>query len=533
MNVAEVLLCRGDSQAIALAHKNAVLTYGELRHAVGQLSAGLLARGHSKGDRVGIWSENSVFFVLAYLAVIRAGLVAVPLQTELGRDTFAKILSDAGIKDVFVSKRFANRVRSWVEAAGASVLPEESLPSLMSAAAQPMPSIEPSDDLAALMFTSGSTGAPKGVMVTHRNIECNSADIVSYMGLTPDDRVMAVLPFHYCFGVSLLHSHLLAGGSVVLNNDFRLYPEMILQEMQQRGCTGLAGVPSTYQILLRRSRFREMQFPKLRWFQQAGGKLPNPCIQEIRAAFPQVRYFLMYGQTEATARLSYLPPERVADKLGSIGTGLPSTKLEVLRADGAPVLPGSQETGEIVASGDNIAAGYWNDPAETAKFFRHGRLYTGDIARIDSDGFIFIVEREREMIKSGGNRVSAKEVEDIIAELPVVVEVAVLGAPHELLGEAIKAFVVLAPGAALAPADIEAHCRARLPAFKVPEEVNLLKSMPHNSSGKVLKLQLKELLQGPNVSAGIPADPQRAPQCEPRTAARGTFPGTEACSKSS
>ncbi len=184
----------------------------------------------------------------------------------------------------------------------------------------------------------------------------------------------------------------------------------------------------------------------------------------------------------------------MGDKLGSIGRGLPSTKIEVLRPDGTPLAPGSTETGEIVASGDNIADGYWNDPVETARFFKHGRLHTGDLARVDAEGFIFILEREREMIKSGGNRVSAKEVEDVIAELPGVVEVAVLGAWHELLGEAIKAFVVPVPKAALTAAEVEVHCRKRLPAFKMPEEIIFLQAMPHNSSGKILKLKLKEML---------------------------------------
>lgn len=278
---------------------------------------------------------------------------------------------------------------------------------------------------------------------------------------------------------------------MVLNNEFRLFPESVLKNMQGTECTGLAGVPSTYQILLRTSRFRRMSFPKLHWFQQAGGKLPNPCIEEIRSSFPDVDYYLMYGQTEATARLSYLPPERLADKLGSIGKGLDSTKLEVIMPDGKPVTPGSGEVGEIVASGGNIAAGYWNDPIESGKFFRHGRLYTGDLAVVDSDGYIFIVERERDMIKSGGNRVSAKEVEDVIAEVPEVVEVAVVGVPHDLLGESIRAFVVLHPKAILSETELLAHCRKRLPLFKTPEEVILLKTMPHNGAGKVMKQELK------------------------------------------
>jgi acyl-CoA synthetase (AMP-forming)/AMP-acid ligase II len=280
----------------------------------------------------------------------------------------------------------------------------------------------------------------------------------------------------------------------VLNNQF-MYPEKVLEDMLARECTGLAGVPSTYQILLRKSRFKQLEFPALRWFQQAGGKLPDPFIREILETFPRVKYYLMYGQTEATARLSYLPPERLADKLGSIGKGLPSTRLEVLRPDGRPVTPGSEEVGEIVASGDNITLGYWNDPEETAKFFRGGKLYTGDLARVDADGFIYIVERDREMIKCGGNRVSAKEVEDVIAEMPGVVEVAVIGVPHELLGEAVRAFVVPVPDAEIAAEAVRDHCLRRLPAFKAPESVQLMASLPHNNSGKVMKARLKKLAQ--------------------------------------
>jgi len=493
VNIADSILCAGSDADPAILYREQVLTYAALRKRVTLTASGLLALGYRKGDRIGISAENSSFFVSAYLGIIRAGLVAVPLQTDLSGEMAATILADAEIKAVFVSQRLVKRVRAWIETTGARLLPEPVVADWSYVSSHPMPTITPSEDLAALMFTSGSTGAPKGVMVTHRNIECNTRDIVAYMDLRRHDRAMVVLPFHYCFGASLLHTHLMCGGSIVINNDFKLYPEIVLQEMISRSCTGLAGVPSTFQILLRKSRFRELCFPTLAWFQQAGGKLPNPYINEIREALPKVRYFLMYGQTEATARLSYLAPEDLASKLGSIGRGLPSTRLEVIKADGTPVQPGSNDTGEIVAAGQNITLGYWKDPAETAKYFRNGRLYTGDIARVDHDGFIFIVERDREMIKSGGNRVSAKEIEDVIAEMPQVVEVAVIGVPHELLGEAIKAFVVVTAENAIAPQQVREHCRKRMAAFKVPEAVIFLKGLPHNASGKVIKQKLKEL----------------------------------------
>ncbi|MEI8139858.1 MAG: AMP-binding protein [bacterium] len=492
MNVAETILCKGDDAASAVLCGDRVLTYRDLRQSVARLATGLLARGHGKGDRIGIWAENGFFFVTGYLGIIQAGLAVVPFQTELTEQSFGKIVASAGIKEVLVSRRFMNRLRPLAEKVGVGLLSESDFQNLPDNAGIQMPNINPDRDLAALMFTSGSTGEPKGVMVTHRNIACNSFDIISYMGLTPADRVMVVLPFHYCFGASLLHTHLMAGGSIVLNNEF-MYPETVVQEMLHKECTGFAGVPSTYQILLRNSRFCELRFPKLRWLQQAGGKLPNPHIVEIVRGFPNVRFYLMYGQTEATARLSYLPPERLADKLGSIGKGLPLTCLEVLKPDGAPVRPGSEETGEIVATGENITLGYWHDSIETARYFRNGSLYTGDIARVDADGFIYIVERERELIKSGGNRVSTKEVEDVIAELPEIVEVAVLGLPHEILGEAIYAFVVVTRESGITPDDVVTHCRERLSSFKVPKTVFFLKNMPHNEAGKVLKLRLRDM----------------------------------------
>jgi len=301
----------------------------------------------------------------------------------------------------------------------------------------------------------------------------------------------------------LLHTNLMAGASLALNNSFKLFPEQMLEELGTQGCTGFAGVPSTYQILLRKTRFPQMTFAALRWFQQAGGKLPNACIQELLDSFPNVCFFSMYGQTEATARLSYLPPQRLSDKLGSIGKGLPSTKLEVLKSDGTPVTPGRDETGEIVASGDNISLGYWNDPVETAAFFRNGKLHTGDLARMDEDGFIFFVERERDMIKPGGNRVSAREVEDVIAEIPQVVEVAVIGVPHDFLGEAIYAYIVLQQDGGVTAEQIERHCRKRLPIFKTPHEISFLKALPHNSAGKILKGKLREMASAQRTSEPV------------------------------
>jgi acyl-CoA synthetase (AMP-forming)/AMP-acid ligase II len=334
-NIAEILLSRGAAGAAAVFCGRHALTYDELRRQVGGWAAQLLAAGLCPGARIGLLAENGPFFISAYLGTMLAGSCVVPFPLDCSQAAFADMVRSLGIRRLAVSARFLGRIRPWAEPLGLELLTEEE----HGPAGPPPHSIAAAVDphgLAAIMPTSGSTAEPKGVMVTHGNIAANTEAILRYMALTPADRVMVVLPFSYCYGASLLHTHLLAGASLVLNNRF-LFPEKVLDEMDQRHCTGLAGVPSTYQILLRKTNFARRTFPALRWLQQAGGRLPNALIEELRRALPAVRLFIMYGQTEGTARLSYLPPDRLHDKLGSIGRGLPGTRLEVLRPDGTPV----------------------------------------------------------------------------------------------------------------------------------------------------------------------------------------------------
>ncbi|HYW79433.1 MAG TPA: AMP-binding protein, partial [Thermoguttaceae bacterium] len=412
---------------------------------------------------------------------------------DCGAKALRRIVETTAMRRILVSSRFHATVQPIAEPLGIEIEVERPNETDSQDLYEPdsLPPIVPEQDPAAIMFTSGSTGEPKGVVVTHRNIECNTRDIVDYLRLSAEDRMMVVLPFHYCYGASLLHTHLMAGGSLVLNNRF-MFPEKVLDEIQSRRCTGFAGVPSTYQILLRKTRFRQRTFPTLNCLQQAGGKLPDTLIREIRNAMPDARLVIMYGQTEATARLSYLPPDRLDEKLGSIGTGLPGTRLEVLRSDGTPVRPGSDEVGEIVASGDNIASGYFGDEEETQRFFRDRKLYTGDMARVDKDGYLYIVERARDFIKSLGNRVSPKEIEEIIAQIPEVVEVAVVGRPHEVFGEALKAFVVATSSDRLTAEQIRTHCLKQLPNYKIPEQIEFLARLPKTAAGKVAKERLKQ-----------------------------------------
>jgi long-chain acyl-CoA synthetase len=323
-------------------------------------------------------------------------------------------------------------------------------------------------DLAAIIYTSGTTGAPRGVMLTHRNFVANARSIVSYLRLTAGDRVMCVLPFHYVYGLSLLHTHLAVGGSLVIENR-SAFPNVVLEGMREHEVTGFAGVPSTFALMLHRSSLDESRLPRLRYVTQAGGGLAPAKITEWLARGPRADFFVMYGATEAAARLTYLPPADLPRKLGSIGRPVPGVEIVILTDSGEPVQPGG--TGELVARGANISAGYWNDAAETARRFSPEGYHTGDLGYADEDGFLFLVGRRHDMIKVGANRVGAKEIEDVLHQHAAVYEAAVVGVPHDLLGEAPVAFVALKTALSDAQGTLRAFCAERLLPYKVPVRV--------------------------------------------------------------
>lgn len=486
LSTADYLLGAGAPADVALVEAGSSVTYAELRTTVNRMAACLSELGLPAGSRVGIMASNSTFWVAAYLAAL-SRYVAVPLSDKLTPTEIAGQAAFAGCRAVVVDRR---HLKLYGEAfAGLPVVTEVELERADPASAPPPVEASPDAD-AALMFTSGTTARPKAVRITHRNLQSNTESIISYLGLLPSDRMLVVLPFYYCYGASLLHTHLRVGASVALCNTFT-FPETAIAMLDRERCTGFAGVPSTYQLLLRASTFGSRELPSLRFLQQAGGKLSPVLIEELQAAQPQARLFVMYGQTEATARLSYLPPERLADKLGSVGRGIPGVTLEVLDEHGAPVPPGV--TGEIVATGANISPGYLEDPEATAAKFPGGRLRTGDLAVVDEDGFISIVDRLDDFIKTWGYRVSSQEIEGAALRMHDLVSAAAVGVPDPEAGEAIELFVTVRPGAPLAGQDVLAFLRGGLARHMVPRHVHVLDSIPLNANGKVVKGSLRAL----------------------------------------
>jgi acyl-CoA synthetase (AMP-forming)/AMP-acid ligase II len=488
MNTADYLLEHGRDADIAIIANKVEYTYADLRQASARLLAEMLARGIGPTDRVAILGNNSLFWVAAYLATLKLGAVAVPFATTLTVDSISAMQAFVNCKILLaeqrIQRRFAASFPADLPTIFDDVLQEEG------AMTWPAPAACDVQQDAALMFTSGTTAKPRAVRITHRNIQANTASIIEYLDLGPTDRMMAILQFFYCFGTSLLHTHLRVGGSLVLSNNF-VYPETVLDLMEATGCTGFAGVPSTYQTLLRNSTFPRRQIKSLRKVQQAGGKLQPVLIQELIDAVPNGEVFVMYGQTEATARLSYLPPALLGTKLASIGRGIPGVTLRVIGEDGQDVKPG--EVGEIYAWGDNISPGYLDEPEVSAQKFVDGVLHTGDLATVDDDGFVFVVDRKADFIKTYGYRVSSQQVENCIVELPEIVTAAVIGEPDLVRGEAIKAFVVLRAGAQLTADDILAHCAKRLASYMVPKEIAFIDKLPINAHGKIMKTELRKL----------------------------------------
>ena len=429
---------------------------------------------------------NSYFFVVAYLAIFKSGNTCVPLNPAVEKENLSYIIEECKASMGFISKPLVRKLNLE----GLEVIDEDILSSLGEKPTEIKEFTDISFDkerIAEIIFTSGSTGMPKGVMISHKNIIANTDSIIEYLNIHEDDRMLVVLPFFYCYGLSLLHTHLKAGGSVVFNNSF-IFLGAVLNDLKNHNCTGFAGVPSHFQILLRKSKdFKTMEFPSLRYVTQAGGKLHMAFISEFREAHPEIEFFVMYGQTEATARLSYVPPAKLKEKLGSIGIGIPGVQLNVVGPDGKDVKAGEQ--GEIVAKGDNIMPGYLNDEELTGQTIKDGWLHTGDLGHKDEDGFIFLTARKKEIIKVGGKRISPKEIEEVIVSMPDIIDCSIEAVDDDLLGEAIKAIVIADKSVQerITENDIREYCAKHLAQFKIPQIIEFKTNMTVSSTGKKVK----------------------------------------------
>jgi acyl-CoA synthetase (AMP-forming)/AMP-acid ligase II len=493
-NFAGCLLERfGEDSCLIDAATGETVTGSELPGSIVGFAAGLRSAGFQPGDRLLVSCALSPRSTLAYLGAMYAGVIPVPVEERLLASSGGQLLAQSSAKAVWT----ANATNcDCIEAAGANghvYHIKETFPPLSPESLAPYPRGE--NDLAVLMPTSGSTGTPRLVTVSHGNLAANTEAIIRSQNLGSDERAMLIMPISYCFGASVMHTHLYQGGSVVFDSRF-MFPDKVLDAINTYACTTFAGVPVTYNILLRRSHLTSIPLPSLHRFLQAGGALAPENIRGMCAIVPTAEFLVMYGQTEATARISCLPADRLRDKLGSVGLPLDNLQVRIVDEDSQEVPAG--QVGEIQLRGPSVSAGYLDDPQSTACKFTRGWLRTGDLACRDEDGFLWIKGRTNDFLKIRGLRVSVGEVETRVAAIPGVSECAAVGVNHAEAGEALAVLLVPDDGAAdraeNLKRDLSDRVRNALPPHWTCTSVKIVAELPRTANGKIARSRLPALL---------------------------------------
>jgi long-chain acyl-CoA synthetase len=482
------------------------LAYAELQDRALRLAHGLQGLGVERGDRVAIFMDNSAACATAVYAALLAGGVFVVVNPQTKEDKLLYVLDDceaavlltegALTRTALAAARQAPNVKAVVAASPPDgvegTLGFDDLVASSEPAPAPVGTIPL--DLAALIYTSGSTGFPKGVMMTHQSMVFAAGSISQYLRLGPDERILGVLPLAFDYGLYQLLMAVRMGGTLVLERSFA-FPAQIVKRVGEEAITVFPGVPTVYATLLSMRRGMDFELPTVRRVTNTAAALPATFHGEMRRIFPNALIFAMYGLTECK-RVSYLEPELLERKPTSVGRAIPGTETMVLREDGTPVEPG--ETGVLYVRGPHVMAGYWRKPEQTAEMIVDGplpgerTLCAQDHFTVDDEGFLYFVGRTDDIIKTRGEKVSPIEVENALFDIDGVKEAAVVGVEDEVLGEAIRAFVVLDDGAELDEQGVIASCRTRLESFMVPRDVVFLDALPTTATGKVRRKSLLE-----------------------------------------
>jgi acyl-CoA ligase (AMP-forming) (exosortase A-associated) len=492
----------------ALVHGSQRLTYKEVAQQVKGLAHGLREAGVQRSDRVGIYLDPSVPQVVSIFGVSQAEGVFVPINSLFFPEQVKHIARDCGMKGLITT---AAKLPMLVE-----VLPEiptlEFIVVIGEAEAQPVtlrtysfaqfvqstPMTQwrescISKDIAAILYTSGSTGKPKGVMLSHANVMAGSTIVSTYLNITHEERILVILPFTFDAGLNQLMTGFQQGGTVILMTF--VFAREIVSTLLKECATGLAGVPTLWSLLAQpNSTLQKQELPHLRYITNTGGAMPQNVLALLRKALPTTRVFLMYGLTEAF-RSTYLPPEELDRRPTSMGKAIPDTEILVINEHGQPCRPG--EPGELVHRGPTVSMGYWGQPELTARVLRpHPFLppelgseekvcYSGDLVKMDEEGFLYFIGRRDTMIKSSGFRISPTEVEEVLFQSGKIREAAVIGVPDDTLGQTVKAFVVQREGTPFSSEDLLVFCGERMPRHMIPKDVEILDCLPKTSSGKV------------------------------------------------
>jgi len=477
---------------IALVAGEVRLTYREFASRVARLAQELRARGVQRGDRVVVFQHNCADAAVAIFGVLEAGAVFSPLHPSTKADKLAYVLNHSGARAIITEPRLAKVANEAADQApGVAVRLVTPFPGGEAELQQALSGIEL--DLAMVVYTSGSTGKPKGVTMTHANIVAAATSITTYLESKSDDVVLSVLPLSFDYGLYQLLMCVKMGATLVLEKSFT-YPAVLLKKLEAENVTGLPLVPTIAAVLLQ-LKLTPGMFPKLRYLTNTAAALPRAHIERLRELFPHAKLFSMYGLTECK-RCTYLPPEQLNIRPESVGIAIPGTEAYVVDEHGRRTAPG--QVGELVIRGPHVMKGYWNDPQATDKALKPGPfpwekvLYTGDLFRTDDEGFLYFVGRKDDIIKSRGEKVAPREVENVLYELPGVREAAVVGVPDRILGMAIKAVVAVDAASGLNERAVIAHCAARLEEYMVPSQVEFRAELPKSENGKIARRAIAE-----------------------------------------
>jgi amino acid adenylation domain-containing protein len=497
-------------EKVALVCQGRRHTYAEIEGEANALAHALVARGVGRGDRVVVFMDNTFEAVVSFWAVLKADAVVSMVNPLTKADKLAYLLNDcratALLTDAHLASVFGGAVaRSPHLKAGVVVSgawaggPEGPTPhaSWADALAGGDRSAPPRRrgidvDLAAIIYTSGSTGDAKGVMLTHRNMLTAATSISAYLGVVEDEVILGVLPLAFDYGLYQMIMAFRQGARLVLERSFA-YPARVLEVVVAERVTGFPGVPTIFALMAGMRSIGEYDFSAVRYVTNTAAALPVKHISMLCELFPKARVFSMYGLTECK-RCTYLPPEDLARKPTSVGLAIPNTEIWVVDDKDRRLGPG--EIGQLVVRGATVMRGYWEKPEATAQKLRPGPLpgelvlYTGDYCKFDDEGYLYFVGRMDDIIKSRGEKVSPKEVENAIVSIAGVREAAVIGVDDPVLGQAIKAFVVLEEGTSLTEKEVQRECQQRLENFMVPKHVAFVSDLPKTDTGKVKKTGL-------------------------------------------
>ena len=451
-------------------------------------------KGYQKNDIIAVYLHNSDSFLICYYACQLGGFTVMPVNTKLTAPEVEYIFTHSEAKAIIydirldtvlnqlglVFEKFENQLVVGGEDTLAAIFANDSIPFTQVSIDE--------EDIAVVFYTSGTTGKPKGVMLTAKNVRAVAQIWSEAMNITSEDRMHIVAPLFHCaashvFSIPTIYK----GGTIIIEEAFS--PEKTLNTMEQEKVTIFFGVPAMYSILLNTPKMKTLDLSHLRLFTYGAAPMPYELVKQLKALYPCVKLQNMYGQTENSPAATTLKDHYALDKIGSVGEVLPQTLVQVVDEFGHPVPTGA--VGEIIVKGPQVMKGYLKNEVETRNSLKNGWLYSGDLGRFDEDGLLYIVDRKKDMLIRGGENVYPVEVEEVLYEIPELLEAAVVGVPHPVYGEVPKAFVVLKEGRLLTEEEVMTYCQKKLATYKIPAEVDFIDSLPRNASGKVLKQTLR------------------------------------------